>query len=233
MITSDPKILAIALLSGIVPSLAWLWFWLREDRKNPEPKGLLAIVFLIGMLSVMIVLPIQKMIQGLSLPYEWEIAAWATAEEILKFLTVLLIVSSTNQADEPTDWPIYIITVALGFAALENALFLIKPFTLGQTTVGLLTGQLRFLGSTVLHTIASGIIGISMGLSFFMGSLRKTLYIFLGVILAIALHTAYNFFIMKNGGADFLKVFSFLWVGAIMVMLIFEKLRRMDLKANN
>ena len=234
MTTNDPKIWGLALLSGIFPAVLWLWFWLREDRKNPEPKGLLMMVFIVGMATVMLVLPIQKAVQGFFLPSGWELIIWASTEELMKFMMVLLIVASTNQADEPTDWPIYLITVALGFAALENALFLLKPFALGQTAVGLLTGQLRFLGSTLLHTISSGVIGISMGLSFYISGFKRILYILMGVILAISLHSVFNFFIMKVGVNDgnyfleVLKVFSFLWVVTIIVMLLFEKVRRMN-----
>ena len=64
MITNDPKILSIAFLGGIIPSLFWLYFWLKEKEGKPEPRGLLAMVFLLGMISVMLVLPIQKFIQG-------------------------------------------------------------------------------------------------------------------------------------------------------------------------
>ncbi len=213
---------------GVVPSLLWLWFWLREDQKNPEPNGLLALVFFMGMVTVMIVLPVQKMIQSFSLPFLWELTAWASAEEILKFIFVVILISNTDQADEPTDWPIYLITLALGFAALENTLFLLKPFSLGQTAVGLLTGNLRFLGSTLLHTVTSGIIGVSMGLSFFMVGAKRNMYILVGIILAIALHSVFNFFIISNRGTDFLKVFAFLWIATIIVFLLFEKLRRMD-----
>jgi hypothetical protein len=33
---------------------------------------------------------------------------------------------------------------------------------------------------------------------------------------------------MKNNGSDFLKVFAFLWVATIIIMLLFEKIRRMS-----
>ncbi len=229
MVTSDPKILILAFVSGIIPSLLWLWFWLREDTRNKEPRGLLTIIFIVGMATVLLVLPAEKMVQNFSWPGEWNLIAWAGIEELMKLIAVALVMLNTDQIDEPTDWPIYLITVAVGFAALENTLFLLKPFSLGETAVGLMTGQLRFLGSTLLHTIASGTIGISLGLSFFMQGFLKKFYIFLGIICSIGLHSAYNFFIMKNEGNDFLMVFGFLWIGAIMVMLIFEKLRRMNL----
>lgn len=228
MLTTDPKILTLAFLGGITPSLLWLWFWLKEDDKHPEPKILLTIVFIMGMASVVVVLPIQKFIQNIISSPDIQLVLWASVEEILKYLAVLLILYKTNNASEPIDWPIYLITSALGFAALENALFLVKPFSVSEATVALLTGQLRFLGSTLLHTIASGTIGIAIGLSFYMHEFKKKWFLLIGFIVSIALHSAFNFFIIKNDGSDFLKVFAFLWVVTIIVMLLFEKVRRMS-----
>lgn len=228
LLINDPKILILAFLIGIIPSLLWLWFWLKEDEKNPEPKGLLTLVFILGMLVVAIVLPIQKFIQTLISSHEGQIILWASIEEIFKYLAVLIVLYKTNNADEPIDWPIYLITAALGFAALENALFLIKPLSISQTTVGLLTSDLRFLGSTLLHTISSGTIGIAIGLSFYMRKLGKRYFLFIGFLVATALHSTFNFFIIRNEGNDFLKVFAFLWVVTIIIMLLFEKVRRMS-----
>ena len=228
--TSDPKILALAILLGVGPALFWLWFWLKEDNQKPEPKGLIAILFIIGMISVAFVIPIQKLIQNTVTSPEWKTIGWASVEEIIKYLGVLILLYKTKHIDEPIDWPIFLITVALGFAALENTMFLIKPLSLNQATVGLLTGQLRFLGSTLLHAVSSGIIGISLGLSFFMPKYIKGIYLLAGIILAIALHSTFNFFIMEDKGSNFLSVLGFLWVVTIIIMLLFEKLRRMSIK---
>jgi protease PrsW len=227
LLTTDPKILVLAFLGGVIPSLLWLWFWLKEEE-HPEPKLLVTIIFIMGMLSVIVVLPIQKFIQAHIADQNIQLILWAATEEVLKFLAVVFLLYKTSEVEEPVDWAIYLITAALGFAALENALFLVKPLSVSGATVSLLTGSLRFLGSTVLHTIASGIIGISMGLSFFMDEKRKEIYVFVGFILAIALHSAFNFFIIRNNGSDFLKVFGFLWVATVIVLLIFEKVRRMS-----
>ena len=228
MSTLDPKIIGLAALVGIIPSLFWLWFWLKEDKENPEPTGLLTFCFLIGMLLVFIVIPIQKLIQNMTSVNEIQIIGWACIEEIMKLLVVILIVYKTSRINKPIDWPIFLITTALGFAAFENILFIIKPLSLNQATVGLMTGQLRFLGSTLLHTVSSGIIGIGLGLSFYLGKFKKTLYLLIGLIIAIALHSSFNFFIMNNNESDFLRVFAFLWVATIINLLLFEKLRRMS-----
>ena len=227
MIT-DPKIWGLAFLFGVIPSLIWLWFWLKEDKKRAEPKGLLTIIFILGMMAVVFVLPVQKFIQSQVSSHGGQIILWASAEEIIKFLAVIFLLYKSAHIDEPLDWPIYMITAALGFAALENTLFLVKPITLNEVTVGLLTGQLRFLGSTLLHTVSSGTVGIALGLSFHMGRWAKKWYLIVGLAFAITLHSVFNFFIIKNNGSDFLKVLAFLWVVTIIIMLLFEKLRRMS-----
>lgn len=225
---NDPKILILAFLGGMVPSLVWLWFWVREEQKKAEPGGVLAMVFVFGMIAVVCVLPIEKLIKTYVDNNEWQIVSWAGAEEIIKYLAVVLILARTSYINEPIDWPIYLVTVALGFAALENTLFLIKPLSLGATTVSLLTGQLRFLGSTLLHAVSSGILGIALGLAFHLEGFKKYWHIFVGFVLAILLHSIFNFFIIRNNGGDFLKVFGFLWVVTVVVMLLFEKVRRIS-----
>ena len=229
ILTIDPKILAVAFLGGIIPSLFWLWFWLKEDEERPEPKGLITIIFIMGMIVVILVLPIQKFIQDHVSSHEGQLVLWASVEEILKYIAVLVILYKTNNADEPIDWPIYMITAALGFAALENMLFLLKilPSSIG-TFVSLNTGNLRFLGANLLHAISSGIIGISIGISFYMKKWERNSFLFIGFLIAIALHSAFNFFIIRNDGNNFLKVLAFLWVVTIIIMLLFEKVRRMS-----
>ncbi|MCM2339463.1 MAG: PrsW family intramembrane metalloprotease [Burkholderiales bacterium] len=226
--TSDPKILSLAILGGFAPALLWLWFWLKEDNQKPEPKGLITTIFIMGMISIVFVIPVQKFIKNIIGIHEWQVISWASVEEIFKYLAVVILLYKTNKIDEPIDWPIFLITSALGFAAIENTMFLLKPLTLEQTTVSLLTGQLRFLGSTLLHAMSSGIIGIALGLSFFMSKFIKKIYLFIGIFLAIALHSTFNFFIMEDSGNNFFRVLGFLWVVTTIVMLLFEKLRRMS-----
>ena len=226
LLITDPKILVLAFVGGLIPSLLWLWFWLKEEE-SPEPPRLLLVVFIMGMLAVIFVLPIEQFIQSQISSPTGQIILWASAEEILKYIAVFVVLCHTNNTNKPIDWPIYLITAALGFAALENALFLVKPLSINAATTGLLTDGLRFLGSTLLHTIASGTIGIAIGISFYMRTYAKMCFLFMGFVIAIALHSAFNFFIIRNNGNDFLKVFAFLWVVTIIVLLLFEKIRRM------
>ena len=75
---------ALAFLAGLIPALFWLWFWLREDHKKPEPILLIIITFIAGMIVVPIALPLQKMAIDL---YEGTnvMMVWVVIEEILKY----------------------------------------------------------------------------------------------------------------------------------------------------
>lgn len=224
----NPTAFLLALAAGTVPSILWLAFWLREDATGRrEPLGLVALTFLAGMLSVLFVLPIEKFIAGLSGNQTVLITLWAASEEMFKYIAFSMIMTRSRFLDKPVEYPIYLMATALGFAALENALYLIHPVTVNDTTVSFLTGNLRFLGSTLLHSVSTGVIGISIGLAFFREQGARTFHLLFGIASAIALHSVFNFFIMKNNGENFLQVFGFLWVVTIIIMLLFEKLRRM------
>lgn len=224
----NSKLLAIAILEGIIPALLWLWFWLKEDQENPEPKGVIAFCFFIGMILVIFTIPIQRFVQNLVDSENIQLILWAGIEELVKYLAVVLLLYKTKYLKRPINWAIYMITIALGFAAFENILFLAKPLLLQDATVGLLTGQLRFLGSTLLHAVSSGLIGIAIGLSFYLNKVQKKLYLLTGILFAVVLHSGFNFFIIKSNGSDLLKVFAFLWVATIINLLLFEKLRRIS-----
>src|SRR3989344_4140007 len=143
----DPRIIAISLVAGIVPSLIWLWFWLKEDKERPEPRGLILITFILGMAAVIFVLPLERFISEYVKGQNMLIFLLAMAEEVIKYIAVALVALRSSALNEPIDFPIFFIAAALGFAAFENTLFLLSPLSLNQTTVGIITGNLRFLGS--------------------------------------------------------------------------------------
>jgi RsiW-degrading membrane proteinase PrsW (M82 family) len=223
----ESKNIIIAILSGALPAILWLWFWLKqEDDEDPEPIGLIILTFFIGSILVFLAILMERYSLNLISDTNIQVILWATIEEILKLIGVMLIIWNSNIVDEPIDYPMYFIACALGFAAFENVLYLIEPLKTSGTVVGMLTGNLRFLGSTLLHAISSAMIGSALGLSFYLQKYKK-IYLIVGLTFAIMLHSTFNFFIMKGSGENFLSVFGFLWVVAIINILIFEKLKRM------
>lgn len=226
---SNPSTIPYAILVGVVPALLWLWFWMyQEDRDDPEPVILVIVAFILGAILVLVAMWMEKFSINFVKDNTMQIIVWAGIEELLKLIGVSLMIFGNNIIRRPIDYPMYFIATALGFAAFENVLYLIKPMSASNTVVGMLTGNLRFLGSTLLHAIASSMLGIALGLSFYLKQYR-VLYLLIGIICAIILHSVFNFFIMKGNGGNFLSVFGFLWVVAIINILIFEKLKRMTI----
>lgn len=221
-----PITIIYALLGGVLPALVWLFFWLRQDSKRPEPKGRLAETFLFGMLAVPLVLPFQMIVADKYPTLGFmSFFLWAILEEIFKFAAAYFSAIRTRDDDEPVDPLIYMITAALGFAALENTLFIYTPLVEDNVSLALATGSLRFIGASLLHVLSSGAIGLLIGLAFFKSKRKKILYGLGGIAIAILFHTAFNLFILNNEGVSNLETFSFVWVSIVLLLISFEKVR--------
>src|SRR3989344_5096048 len=156
-----------ALVGGILPAILWLLFWLREDSRAPEPRRLIAKTFIAGMLAVLVALLAEKIMQNFLTSGSFiTITLFALIEEVSKFGAAYFVALKTKENNEPVDSMIYFITAALGFAALENSFFLLEPLNDGNILGGFITGNLRFVGSSLLHVIASGIIGVFSAYAF-------------------------------------------------------------------
>lgn len=215
----------VAFLGGVLPAFLWLFFWLLEDRCQPEPKRYILLCFVLGGVAVLPALWVEQAV----IPYVsgfMLLFVWAATEEILKFAAAYLGGLRWRVFDEPLDAIIYLVTAALGFSAIENMLFLFGPLGQGDALRSLLVGDLRFMGATLLHTLASATIGITLALSYYKPVLVRRLAALLGVILAIALHTLFNFFILGRGGDATFWIFLCIWVGIVAVLLLTERVKQ-------
>lgn len=246
------KTIIVALLGGFLPSFLWLWFWLKEDRQNPEPKMMIVGTFIAGGLSVFAAFYLERetavnfdlstlenakinfspIWNGIKASYPLIVLffGWALIEEFVKYVAAMIAAFRNKNFNEPVDAMIYMITAALGFAALENSLFLLKTFRLGMGGFDfLLNGNLRFFGATLLHIFSSAIVGVAIGLSFQITGWRKIFRIILGVLIAALLHALFNFFIIINDGENIFKVMVVLWVLTVTIIILFEKIKKIKL----
>ncbi|MBI3572433.1 PrsW family intramembrane metalloprotease [Candidatus Kaiserbacteria bacterium] len=217
--------LGYAFLGGLLPSLIWLYFLLKEDARCPEPRRLVALAFVAGMAAVPVVLPLEQWISGAHLANTSVLIGWATIEETMKYIAAALFILWQRSVDESPDYVIYMLTVALGFAAAENMLFLLAPLSTGHLVAGLVTDNLRFVGSTLLHVLASAAIGFSLAFSLRLGPATRAFVAAGGLILAIVLHTAFNALIIRSSGATTLTAFFLIWSVAVIFFAVFEILK--------
>ncbi len=249
-----------AFLGGLIPSLIWLYFWHRENQKNPQSKSTVLLAFFGGIVAVSISLVLEKfafsnghsMLSSLNffkpllewlknvsienaIEYNKLILVVVFApfiEEISKFLMALLFVLGPKREKWPIDPIILMITTALGFSALENSLFLMEPFIKGQMIEGIITGNLRFIGATLLHTVSSATIGFFIGFNFFDKFSHKVLWTILGVLCAIIVHAIFNFLMIGSDQSSFIAL-ELIWVAVIIVLLAFEKIKRIKIEKIN
>jgi len=237
---SDLSIYSYALVLGFVPALFWLWFWLHEGHKHEEPKGIIIATFILGGISVFIALFVQGLVIDFFgfqaerlLAYNYNLyedkvinLLFVIIEEFLKFFAAYVIAFRTKYFNEPLDAFIYLMTAALGFAAVENTLYLIQPLIDGQNIDAVVTTYTRFIGANILHVTSSGLLSVFIGFAFCKSKLVKEVYTWLGLIFAILLHFGFNVFLMINSEKYTGIVYVGTWIMTLILMISLEKVKR-------
>jgi RsiW-degrading membrane proteinase PrsW (M82 family) len=221
---------------GFTPGLLWLAFFLKEDV-HPEPRKMIARVFIIGALSAFAALFVELILnnplKGISISIPGIIydnlstfIFFAIIEEVIKFYFVWKIIHKSPYFDEPIDAMIYMVTGALGFATAEN-FFLVISSRDGIFTVILM----RFIGATLLHALSSAVVGYMWAWG--IKRRKMSLYLGWGLILASLTHAAFNILVFKfNSFLVYPTIF--LAVVGFIVLYDFEKLRDMgEIKTNS
>lgn len=228
-----PNIIALATLGGFIPALVWLWFWLREDE-HPEPWQYLSLVFILGMVMVPIVIPfqlavgeyIESIIFSTHLIPLVSFFIWAGLEEFFKYTAAYFAALRNKVNDEPIDSIIYLIVASLGFAALENTLYLTGPISNQLIFDSVLIANTRFIGSTLLHVVSSALVGIFLAFSFYKSKKEKKLYLFIGLFFATLLHSLFNIIMISELTTKGpLISIGVAWLSAMMLIFMFEKVK--------
>jgi RsiW-degrading membrane proteinase PrsW (M82 family) len=184
-------------LSGAIPALILMWLVDRLDAKRPEPRSTRRLVVLVGMLSVVPALILELVISGLiagkiepQLTYQGSsfqaFVVAAGVEEACKIAMVYWVVWRRPEFDERMDGIVYASRGGLGFALIENVLYLLNQHSLqGQIVVWVERALLAVPG----HAMWTGMIGAMAARRRFDGS---GLGLLGGYLLAVAFHGAYD-----------------------------------------
>lgn len=125
---------AFTLLVAAAPSVLLLAYFYLRDRFEREPLGHLTLAYALGMYAMIAA-------QGLSTAAAgWVAAGWLNTseggrlfdafvlagfiEELSKWVILMAAVYHWSEVDEPLDGLIYGVAIALGFATLENVIYL-------------------------------------------------------------------------------------------------------------
>lgn len=235
-------ILLYALL-GFVPTLAWLWYYLRQDL-HPEPKKTILKVFLYGVLVSVPILAIEIFLSHFLERYTFlpifvkyplliGVINWffivAFTEEVLKYIGLRFAVLRDGVLDEPMDVMMYMVVVALGFAGLENIFYVVSAVNDfgagGDFSQGFSVSVVRFFSAVLIHTLCSSLLGYYLVLSF-LNLKQHWRFTVTGIIMATLLHGFYDFSIISLDDPMNWLIPLLIIVGlSLFVMSAYEKIK--------
>ena len=184
-------LLALAMAPGIAICL-FIYF---KDKYNREPLGLLILSFFMGVLSIIPAVIIQialtkpvKMLMGPGIFYTavFSYLIVALSEEGSKFLALRFLPIRRKAFDDPFDGIVYAVVVSMGFATLENILYV--------TDHGIGTGILRMFLSVPAHATFGVLMGYHVGLAKF-DPANKRRHIALAIFWPVLFHGTFDFFL--------------------------------------
>lgn len=184
-------------LSGAIPAVIAMWLFDRLDAKRPEPRSTRRLVVLVGMVSVIPALSLELAIASLAagriepqITYQGSsfqaFVVAAGVEEACKIIMVYWVVWRRPEFDERMDGIVYATRGGLGFALVENVLYLLGQHSLqGQIIVWVERALLAVPG----HAMWTGMIGAMAARRRFDGT---GLGLLGGYLLAVAFHGLYD-----------------------------------------
>lgn len=213
----------VLLALSLAPILIIAFYIYFRDKYEKEPIGILIKTFIAGAVIVIPILAVETLLSywepkytGSNMPlgaaaYSAFIVASLT-EEAFKFLALYLLIWRNKNFNEYFDGIVYSVFISLGFAAVENVLYVFQN--------GIGTGMLRAFTAVPAHTI----FGVAMGFylsraKFEPGKVGFNLFLASGV--PILLHGIYDFILMSGNGYLLLSFIPF------MIYMFWISLRRM------
>jgi RsiW-degrading membrane proteinase PrsW (M82 family)/ribosomal protein S18 acetylase RimI-like enzyme len=203
---------------AIAPGIAICLFIFHRDAYNREPKLNLFVSFFLGAL---IVLPVayteiyftQFTGQTISGVAASAFLVVAFTEELGKFIILRLYSYPKKSFDEPLDGIVYGVMIGMGFATLENILYVQK--------FGVQTGLMRMFLSVPAHATFGVLMGYHVGKAKFEKPGSRKLLL-LGMFWAVLFHGVYDFFLFLQGNPYIKDYISdlLLFVGAVASFIV-------------
>lgn len=196
-------ILFIVILSALAPALGLLYFIYNKDKFQKEPTREILKAFGFGMLSIpaslLISVPMTSMgvvpAEPLSVWDHVRVAVFGAGipEEIAKFTLLWLFLRRCRYFDEYVDGIVYAACVGLGFAAVENIMYLIQNFEAWAYV-----GAMRALFSVPGHFFFAVVMGYFVSKAVFDDVTQRSWNIFLALAVPILLHSAFDALLMVS-----------------------------------
>lgn len=156
------------LMLAVLPSIVLGWIIWKNDKVEKEPGGLLVGLFFSGIGSIIVTLLLSPFVYMLPMCnpetgntlielFFGVFIGVALVEEFSKWIFVKLITWKNKEFTHIYDAVVYAVFVSLGFATLENILYVVDG--------GLVTALIRAILAVPLHTFCGVFMGYYYGLA--------------------------------------------------------------------
>lgn len=203
----------LAALLPVVLLFGYIWY---QDIKQPEPLKWLLKGLLYGALSVPIVLMVVSPLGGLEVVDG--LSAWMNAfvmaampEEGAKLLMLWLLLRKNPYFDEKLDGIVYACCVGLGFAGVENIMYLVNGAIAGEWVV---TGISRAIFAVPGHFSFAILMGFFYARAHFGEPAKRKVNMFLAWLVPMIAHGIYDGLIFAQGVVDEY------WAGILMLLFL-------------
>lgn len=180
----------ILLALSVLPVILLMVYIYRQDKYEKEPVGLLIRAFVGGMICIPLDLLLVSIINSVWYSETVFYSAFVEAafcEELCKFLILFLTIWWNKNFNEYMDGIVYAVFVGLGFACIENILYVFQG--------GVATGIVRALLSVPGHFLFAVVMGYFFSLAKFDKKNRFS-YLMLGLFSAVLCHGLFDWLLM-------------------------------------
>ncbi|MDZ7877251.1 MAG: PrsW family glutamic-type intramembrane protease [Saprospiraceae bacterium] len=203
----------LLLAAATLPSMAIAYWIYHQDHHEREPSRMLLWAFVCGCASTIPAIFFQSFFKHLENPnslFGTAIFAFGVvglSEELGKYYLLRRFVYPQKEFNEPIDGIVYGVMVGLGFATLENVMYVLNAGENGFTTA-----LARAFTAVPAHASFGVLMGAYVGLAKFIPE-KAGIYTIIGVGLAVFFHGAYDFFLMQQvyEGMAILAIFTLIW----------------------
>jgi RsiW-degrading membrane proteinase PrsW (M82 family) len=206
------ELLGIALAPGVA---IMLYIYLK-DKHEREPLSLLLISFLYGTISALLTMAMSVPLNFLIILKQDDVVheffeaffKVALVEEFSKFFFVRFILYRNRNFNEPFDGIVYAVMVSMGFASLENVLYVFD--------YGVRIGLIRMFTAVPAHATFGVMMGYFLGKGKFIHQ-RQLFFSIAALLVATFFHGAYDYFwfIGRITG-----VWTGIWIGAVAALTV-------------
>lgn len=202
------RILMVAVITaGLAPGLALLSYFYLKDKYDAEPIAMVFRIFIFGAILVFPIMFIQYVlgVEGVfNHSFLQAFLRVALLEEFFKWFILFYTVYQHVEFDEQYDGIVYGAAVSLGFATLENILYLLA------------NGVHFAVGRALLPVSSHALFGVIMG--FYLGKAKfaprdKVKWILVSFLFPFMLHGIYDYILLSLNKWIYIMVpfMFFLW----------------------